>query len=1070
VRNGYLVYTWGDVTTRGDVASAAKPWYSTLLFKAVEEGRLASLDAPAIQYEPGLSMLNPSLDYKDTNITFRHFANQTSGYGVQENPGAAFDYDDWQMALFWDTLFLKVYGATYANVDATVLQPKLAGILQCQDNPTFMAFGTGDRPGRLAVSPRDFARFGLLYLHGGNWNGTQVISQAHATMAVTSPLPLTIPRTTAVAAGMLPGQRSIGSTTVPDNQTDHDGCYSWLWWLNGIQRNGLRRWPAAPTNVFTCLGHANGQRGVAVMPSQDIVVAWNDTLLGNYPSDPHPLNPVFQYIMEGITNPAPQPMTGQIIVDPEHPNRMVYQEVYQEGRLKPCFFAGPGDPEDFFYNNTTNNLNLLKARGARCTYLTAYLADFGGGSPGSGSTFTNTLDAWESYLTELENAGIITVFFFFDDSVPLPSGWETAVDAIVNKFKHHKLLIWSVAEEYAEALTTAQVSAVADRIKAADDHAHIIGVHQNSGTSFDFNANPKLQMFLIQHNVAMASAVHGGLTSAWTNTSGQKILNLAEVSDHAKQDRATVRRWNWAAAMGGASAVQVLWLGRASDDPAWNDPAKYDDCARLMDFMEGASLLNTLSPRDDLAQGATQWVLANSGAAYIGYSTNAGALGLKGMTAGTYRFRWLDIPSGTIVEQTNVNVSAGDQSWPRPPGIGDEAAVYLANNTYIPLTDTTPPAVQSATAGGIATRVLVVFSEPVSASSATNPANYTLVRQATGNALRISGASLSADGFTVTLQTDAMSEGAAYVLTVNGVHDLAAPPNTIVANTQVQFTFSTMLAYYRFEEGSGLTTADASGNDLTGTLTGSPLPTWVTPGKMGAGALDFPGSGANRVAVGNPASLQLTGPMTLSAWILADAYSQNGRIVTKGGASGARGWSLGVESTGNYAFQVAINSTSLASLQTGPVVLGTWTHLAGVYDNSGTPSMKLYTNGVLAVSLTSGVPATQYNPAATAVSIGNRADGLGTRWDGKIDEVRVYGRALSAAEIAALFAPPPVTPVFLPPTLSGNQILLNWTGGGKLEWSSGVLGSWTEMIPASAPPQTVDLVPGENRFFRIKAQ
>ena len=130
----------------------------------------------AVGYEPGLSTLNASLGYKDTNITFRHFANQTSCYGVQEGPGTAYDYNDWQMALFWDTLFLKVYGATYANVDATVLQPKLTSILQCQDNPTFMAFGTGDRPGRLAVSPRDFARFGLLYLNRGNWNGTQVIS------------------------------------------------------------------------------------------------------------------------------------------------------------------------------------------------------------------------------------------------------------------------------------------------------------------------------------------------------------------------------------------------------------------------------------------------------------------------------------------------------------------------------------------------------------------------------------------------------------------------------------------------------------------------------------------------------------------------------------------------------------------------------------------------------------------------------------------------------------------------------------------------------------------------------
>jgi hypothetical protein len=63
-----------------------------------------------------------------------------------------------------------------------------------------------------------------------------------------------------------------------------------------------------------------------------------------------------------------------------------------------------------------------------------------------------------------------------------------------------------------------------------------------------------------------------------------------------------------------------------------------------------------------------------------------------------------------------------------------------------------------------------------------------------------------------------------------------------------------------------------------------------------------------------------------------------------------------------------------------------------------------------------------------------------------------------------------VPPIFLPPTLSGNQLILNWTGSGKLEWSPRVSGPWTEMIPASAPPQTVNLVPGENRFFRIKSQ
>ena len=358
--------------------------------------------------------------------------------------------------------------------------------------------------------------------------------------------------------------------------------------------------------------------------------------------------------------------------------------------------------------------------------------------------------------------------------------------------------------------------------------------------------------------------------------------------------------------------------------------------------MESATLLNTLAPRDDLAHGATQWVLANPGTAYIAYSTNAGAMGLKGVVAGDYYFRWLDIPSGTIVQQTNVAVSAGDRSWARPAGIGDEAAVYIVNGTNYRPTDTTPPTLQSATAPGVSNRVIVVFSEPVEANSATNLANYGLVAQASGVPLNIGNASLSVDGRTVTLETAAMSEGTVYVLTVNGVRDLAVPPNTIATNTQAQFTYGGLRAYYRFEEGSGTTTADASGNNLTGTLLNGPL--WV-PGKLGQYALDFDGSN-DRVDVGNPALLQLTGPMTLTAWAWPESLSDNGRIITKGGGSGSRGWSLNVENTGTWAFQVAVNSTTLTSLQVSGVPLNTWTHVAGVYDPSGTPSMKLYTNGV----------------------------------------------------------------------------------------------------------------------------
>jgi len=280
VRHGYLVFTWGDVTRRRDVASAAKPFYSHFLFKALADGRVPSLDEPAVRWEPRLADLNAQLGFKDRAITWCHLANQTACYGVREAPGTAFDYNDWQMALFFDILFLKVYGATFGTVDTKVLRPLLTDVLQCQDSPTFLAFGLRDRPGRLAISPRDFARFGLLYLRQGRWRNRQVLPAKLVRMAVSNPLPNTIPRSACTqkdqAAEMIPGQRSIGSRRIPDNQTDHMGSYSWLWWTNGVDRQGRRHWPAAPLDTFGAFGHG-GLRAMVVIPSLDLIVSWNDT-------------------------------------------------------------------------------------------------------------------------------------------------------------------------------------------------------------------------------------------------------------------------------------------------------------------------------------------------------------------------------------------------------------------------------------------------------------------------------------------------------------------------------------------------------------------------------------------------------------------------------------------------------------------------------------------------------------------------------------------------------------------------------------------------------------------------
>lgn len=288
VRGGYMAYSWGDVSRPADVASAVKPVLTHLLLRAVADGKISELDEAVEKFEPRLAPLNAHLDHKDRRITWRMLACQTSGYGVREQPGTAFDYSDYNMALFADTLLGRVYQCPWPQVDEQVLHPLLADPLGFQDRPTLCAFGTDDRPGRLAISVRDFARFGLLYLRGGRWHDQQLVPCWLVHRVLHGAVDPTLPRTLGEEAEMIPGQRTLGGGR---NQTAHHGAYSFAWWVNGLDAHGRRLWPDAPHDTFAALGHG-GQRGLAAIPSLDLVMSWND---GNV-DGPEKLNAVLQLL------------------------------------------------------------------------------------------------------------------------------------------------------------------------------------------------------------------------------------------------------------------------------------------------------------------------------------------------------------------------------------------------------------------------------------------------------------------------------------------------------------------------------------------------------------------------------------------------------------------------------------------------------------------------------------------------------------------------------------------------------------------------------------------------------
>lgn len=271
VRYGRMVKGWGAQDVSSDIASISKVVLSTYLLLAIQEGKLQSPDEAVASFEPRLRALNKG---KDSAITWRQLASQTSGYGLLEQPGDAYSYNDYAIALYYDVLTAKVFGQSGTEL----LRTRLAEPLGFEDHYSHMAFGPHDRPGRLSLSVRDTARFGLLYLRGGNWRGQRIVGTDLLTMAINSPIPPELPLAGNMESEMLRGQRSIGGSK--SITPIGPGCYSFNWWLNRPLKDGQLLFPKLPADTYCAMGHG-GKRMLWLFPAHDLIIVWNGTEIGD---------------------------------------------------------------------------------------------------------------------------------------------------------------------------------------------------------------------------------------------------------------------------------------------------------------------------------------------------------------------------------------------------------------------------------------------------------------------------------------------------------------------------------------------------------------------------------------------------------------------------------------------------------------------------------------------------------------------------------------------------------------------------------------------------------------------
>jgi hypothetical protein len=197
------------------------------------------------------------------------------------------------------------------------------------------------------------------------------------------------------------------------------------------------------------------------------------------------------------------------------------------------------------------------------------------------------------------------------------------------------------------------------------------------------------------------------------------------------------------------------------------------------------------------------------------------------------------------------------------------------------------------------------------------------------------------------------------------------------------------IAWWKFEEATGTTAADATGNGHDLSLT---TPMWGG-GRVGSGALACNGTGG----VATTSALGGLTNYSWVAWVLPQAsptQTQTEVIFENGGYFGLA-WS---HTSANFR-QAAYHHESggaFDALQVPlPLLPGVqWVHLATTYDGS---TLRLYKNGVQ-VAVLSGIPF-QWTASGTFTLCGQ---GAGTTpWAGRIDEVKVWGRALSATEVGS---------------------------------------------------------------------
>ena len=382
---------------------------------------------------------------------------------------------------------------------------------------------------------------------------------------------------------------------------------------------------------------------------------------------------------------------------------------------------------------------------------------------------------------------------------------------------------------------------------------------------------------------------------------------------------------------------------------------------------------------------------------------------------GSTTFVQVGTTSGTTTTYSDTGLAAGSTY-----SYEVEATDSAGNSPFSNVATATTQAAQPPTAPTNLTATAVSSSQ-INLGWTASTANvgitgYLVYRENPGSSTFVQVGTTS--GIT-TYSDTGLAASSTYSYEVQATDSAGNSPFSNVATATTAATNPGLVAAYAFNEGTGTTVYDSSGNGNNGTITNA---TWTTSGKYGD-ALVFNGTNA-LVTIPDAASLHLTTGMTLEAWVnpstITSAWTD---VVYKGNDNY---YLEAATPTSKFpAAGATVGTSDVATYGTAALATSTWAFLTETYNGS---TLSLYVNGTLVSSLAeAGSLTTSTNP----LQIGG--DSIYSQYfKGTIDEVRVYKVALTAAQIQSdmntAISTQPTAPTNLTATaVSQSQINLSWT-------------------------------------------